>query len=53
MMGLKEGGLTEGGKKKGYEDGHLRQMVAHSSLDLIEDGMIGGSMSVFCHGACF
>jgi hypothetical protein len=46
LIGQKEAGLAEGGKKKGYEDGHLRQMVAHSSLDLIEDGMIGGTMSV-------
>lgn len=43
LIGIKEG--SDAGKKKaGYDDGHLRQMVAHSSLDLIEDAMVGGNM---------
>lgn len=30
----------------GYDEGHLRQMAAHSSLDMIEDAMVGGNMLV-------
>lgn len=32
------------GSNGGYEEGHLKQMAAHSSLDMIEDAMVGGSM---------
>lgn len=47
MAGVKLGGEMDrrkGGPGGGYDVGHLRQMVAHSSLDLIEDGMITGNM---------
>ena len=35
-----------GGAAGGYDEGHLKQMAAHSSLDMVEDAMVGGSMSV-------
>ncbi|CDZ96518.1 TRAPP 20 K subunit [Phaffia rhodozyma] len=44
LAGVKELGRKMGTGQGGYDDGHLRQMVAHSSLDLIENAMGGGSM---------
>lgn len=38
--------IGPGGAAGGYDEGHLKQMAAHSSLDMVEDAMVGGSMSV-------
>jgi hypothetical protein len=42
MAGVRKSGGSAGG----YDEGHLKQMAAHSSLDMVEDAMVGGSMSV-------
>lgn len=44
MAGVKLGEMDKRKAGAGYDVGHLRQMVAHSSLDLVEDGMISGNM---------
>lgn len=44
MAGVRD--LSAEARKRGggYDVGHLRQMVAHSSLDLVEDAMNSGAM---------